>query len=124
MKFRVIIISSLRRSILAGPGPHSDQAALLKVGFVLLDLDHEMVEVDELGADGQAAERRLVQDLMKAVVVLDELSQSALYDAGSVFEVGEGPHDVLTHRLHRLLPGAGKPSDQLSDPSFFILQSV
>lgn len=54
----------------------------LKVGFVLLDLDHEVVQVDELGTDGQAAERGLVQDLVKAVVVLDELSQGALQDKG------------------------------------------
>lgn len=40
-----------------------------------------------------------------------------LDDAGSVFKVGEGPHDVLTHRLHRLLPGAGEPADQLGDPN-------
>lgn len=51
---------------------------LLEVGFVLLHLDHEVVQVDELGADGQAAERGLVQDLVEAVVVLDQLGQSAL----------------------------------------------
>lgn len=161
---------------------------LLEVGLVLLDLDHEVVQVDELGADGQAAERRLVQDLVEAVVVLDQLGQSALQqedrepihhllphtltmrlcqyltnkvshdsqsdrepaaqiqyttcregsdtdtssshcdrhtccllshlnDAGSIFEVGERPHDVLTHRLHRLFPRTGKPPNQLSDPS-------
>lgn len=50
----------------------------LKVGFVLLDLHHEVVQVDELRADGQAAERGLVQDLVEAVVVLDQLSKSAL----------------------------------------------
>lgn len=45
---------------------------------MLLDLHHEVVEVDELGADGQAAERGLVQDFVEAVVVLDELRQGAL----------------------------------------------
>lgn len=45
---------------------------------MLLHLHHEVVQVDELGADGQAAERRLVQDLVEAVVVLDQLGQSAL----------------------------------------------
>ena len=45
---------------------------------MLLDLYHEVVQVDELGADGQAAERRLVQDLVEAMVVLDQLGQSAL----------------------------------------------
>lgn len=49
-----------------------------EVGFVLLYLHHEVVQVDELGAHGQAAERRLVQDLVEAVVVLDELGESAL----------------------------------------------
>lgn len=58
----------------------AERAVSLKVGFVLLDLDHEVVQVDELGADGQAAERGLIQDLVKAVVVLDELSQGALQD--------------------------------------------
>ena len=53
-------------------------ALMLEVGFVLLHLHHEVVQVDELRADGQAAERRLVQDLVEAVVVLDELGQSAL----------------------------------------------
>lgn len=43
---------------------------------------------------------------------------SHLDDAGSVLEVGEGPHDVLTHGLHRLLPGGGEAADQLSDPSY------
>lgn len=57
---------------------HAEQAASSKVRFMLLHLHHEMVEVDELRADGQAAERRLVEDLVEAVVVLDELSQSAL----------------------------------------------
>lgn len=51
---------------------------LLEVGFVLLHLHHEVVQVDELGADGQAAERRLVQDFVEAVVVLDQLGQSTL----------------------------------------------
>lgn len=49
-----------------------------EVGFVLLHLHHEVVQVDELGAHGQAAERRLVQDLVEAVVVLYELGESAL----------------------------------------------
>lgn len=52
----------------------------LKVWFVFLDLHHEVVQVDELGAHGQAAERRLGQDLVEAVVVLDELSQRPLVD--------------------------------------------
>lgn len=45
---------------------------------MLLDLDHEVVQVDELGADRQAAEGGLVQDLVEAVVVLDQLGQGAL----------------------------------------------
>lgn len=60
-------------------GFHSQTlGVLLEVGFMLLDLDHQVVQVDELGADGQATERRLVQDLVEAVVVLDQLGQSAL----------------------------------------------
>lgn len=39
-----------------------------------------------------------------------------LDDAGAVLEVGERPHDVLTHGLNRLLPAGGEASDQLGDP--------
>lgn len=45
---------------------------------MLLHLHHEVVQVDELGAHGQAAERWLVQDLVEAVVVLDQLGEGAL----------------------------------------------
>jgi len=156
---------------------------MLEVGLVLLHLHHEVVQVDELRADGQAAEGGLVEDLVEAVVVLDQLGQGALRhkqeveslpvwnsstqevtreliktgrrtqpsprrslhiiaskfcvlglwstavvvvvvvvahldDAGSIFEVGEGPHDVLTHGLHRLLPRAGEAPNQLSDANY------
>ena len=47
--------------------------AASEVGLVLLHLHHEVVQVDELGAHGQAAEGGLVQDLVEAVVVLDQL---------------------------------------------------
>lgn len=40
-----------------------------------------------------------------------------LDDAGSIFEVCEGLHDIPTHGLHRLFPGGGKASNQLSDTS-------
>ncbi|TNN54225.1 hypothetical protein EYF80_035587 [Liparis tanakae] len=50
----------------------------LEVGLVLLHLHHEVVQVDELRADGQAAEGGLVEDLVEAVVVLDQLGQGAL----------------------------------------------
>lgn len=58
---------------------------------MLLDLHHEVVEVDELGADGQAAERGLVQDFVEAVVVLDELRQGALREE-DVTHVSEAKH--------------------------------
>lgn len=45
---------------------------------MLLHLHHQVVQVDELRSDGQAAERGLVQDLVETVVVLDQLSESAL----------------------------------------------
>lgn len=71
---------SLEGTVLMTPAAAAAASTLtlLEVGFVLLHLDHEVVQVDELGADGQAAERRLVQDLVEAVVVLDQLGQSAL----------------------------------------------
>lgn len=45
----------------------------LEVGLVLLHLHHEVMQVDELRADRQAAEGGLVQDLVETVVVLDQL---------------------------------------------------
>lgn len=42
---------------------------------------------------------------------------SHLDDAGSIFEVCEGPHDIPTHRLHWLFPRSRKASNQLSDTS-------
>ena len=51
---------------------------VLEVGLVFLHLHHEVVQVDELRARRQAAECRLVEDLMEAMVVLDQLGQSAL----------------------------------------------
>lgn len=53
---------------------------------MFLHLHHEVVQVDELGAHGQAAERRLGQDLMEAVVVLDELCQCPLVDTQTHFK--------------------------------------
>lgn len=58
---------------------------------MLLDLHHEVVEVDELRADGQAAERGLVQDFVEAVVVLDELRQGALREE-DVTHVSKAKH--------------------------------
>lgn len=59
------------------------QSAGSEVGFVLLHLHHQVMQVDELGAHGQAAERRLRQHLVEAVVVLDELSQGPLVETRS-----------------------------------------
>lgn len=52
---------------------HRATVAALEVGLVLLHLHHEVMEVNELWADCQAAERGLVQDLVEPVVVLDQL---------------------------------------------------
>lgn len=52
---------------------HRATVAALEVGLVLLHLHHEVMEVDELWADCQAAERGLVQDLVEPMVVLDQL---------------------------------------------------
>lgn len=41
---------------------------------MLLHFHHEVMQVDELRADRQAAERGLVQDLVEPMVVLDQLS--------------------------------------------------
>lgn len=52
--------------------------AASEVGLVLLHLHHQVMQVDELRADRQAAEGGLVQDLVEAVVVLDQLGQRPL----------------------------------------------
>lgn len=57
---------------------------VLKVWFVFLHLHHEVVQVDELRAHSQAAEGRLGQDLMEAVVILDELRQRPLVDTNTL----------------------------------------
>lgn len=51
---------------------------MLEVWFVFLHLHHEVVQVDELRANGQSPEGGLVQDLMETVVILDQLGQGAL----------------------------------------------
>ena len=52
----------------------------LECWLVFLHLDHDVVYVDELVPDGHTLERRrLRQQLVEAVVVLDQLRQCALY---------------------------------------------
>ena len=50
----------------------------LKSCSVFLDLNHEVVDVDELPANAESAKRSLGQDLLEPVVVLDQLGQCAL----------------------------------------------
>lgn len=47
---------------------------------MFLDFDHEVVQVDELRAHGQAAKGGLGQYLVEAMVVLDQLSERSLED--------------------------------------------
>ena len=47
-------------------------------GLVALDLHHDVVDVDELVLDLHALEGVVVQDLLEAVVVLDQLHQGPL----------------------------------------------
>lgn len=112
---------------------------------MLLHLDHQVVDVDELRADREGLQRGQRQDLVEAVVVLDQLRQRPLRvaagceeelgpapsgppppshqvpppnldDGGPVLEVGEGAHHVLAKGLHRGLPRGGKATYQLRDP--------
>ena len=46
--------------------------------LVLLDLNHDVVDVDEFTAYGQSLVWVLRQDLLETVVVLDELAQGKL----------------------------------------------
>lgn len=90
-----------------------------EVGLVLLEFHHEVVDVDELGPGREGSQLRLRQHPVEAMIELDQLGQSSLDDAGSISEVGEAPHHILTQRLHRRFPGTAEATDQLSNPGFF-----
>ena len=51
---------------------------LLERLLVLLDLDHDVMDVDEFAAYGQSLVWVLGEDLLEPVVVLDELAQGKL----------------------------------------------
>lgn len=62
------------------------------------------MDVDEFGADGKRVQWRLRNDLIEAVVVLQQLFESLLQNVGATFEVRERFHDVGVHVVDRLLP--------------------
>lgn len=49
-----------------------------EVGLVLLELHHEVVDVDELGPGRQGSELRLRQHPVEAMIELDQLGQRSL----------------------------------------------
>ena len=53
----------------------------LECGFLFLNLNHEMMNVDELSADRQSFEWLLRENLLEAMVVLYQLSKSSLHSA-------------------------------------------
>lgn len=67
-----------------------------EVGLVLLELHHKMVDVDELSPGRQGPQLGLGQHPVEAMIELDQLGQRSLDDTGSISEVGETPHYILT----------------------------
>lgn len=47
---------------------------------MLFDFNHDMMDINQLAANGQLFEWRLGQNFLKSVVVLDKLCQSCLMD--------------------------------------------
>ena len=62
-----------------------------------------MVQIDELGAHGQAAERGLREDLVEAMVVLDELSQRPLVEMADNHNIRKHFDKGLVHRANPLM---------------------
>lgn len=62
----------------------------------------------------------LLLDLLQSLKSLVWIARPTTHldDAGSIFEVCEGPHYVPTHCLHRLFPGGREASNQLGDTSW------
>lgn len=73
--------------------PRSDT---LEVGLVLLELHHEVVDVDELSPGREGSELGLRQHPVETMIELYQLGQRSLDDTGSISEVGETPHYILT----------------------------
>lgn len=71
-----------------------------KVGLVLLELHHKVMNVDKLCPGRESSELGLREYPVEAMIELDQLGQSSLDDTGSISEVGETPHYILTQRLH------------------------
>ena len=71
-----------------------------KVGLVLLELHHKVMNVDKLPLGRESSELGLREYPVEAMIELDQLGQSSLDDTGSISEVGETPHYILTQRLH------------------------
>lgn len=58
------------------------------------------MNVDELSPGRQSTELGLREHPVEAMIELDQLGQSSLDNTGSISEVGETPHYILTQRLH------------------------
>lgn len=71
---------------------------------MLLDFDHDVVDVDELTLDWPVSEGRQRHDLLEAVVELDEVGQRCLKYLSASAEVSETAHHVAVDVLQGSLP--------------------
>ena len=71
-----------------------------------------MMNAQHFVAAAQMLERVVREDLVKAVIVLNELRQRGLQYGLAVLEVGERSHDLLVDEFQRFLPIIQKVLDQ------------
>lgn len=55
-----------------------EETSRLEVWFVFLNLHHQMMNVDELGAHRHTAKRGLGEDLMETMIILNKLCERPL----------------------------------------------
>lgn len=97
--------SQVKKNLGRGPEVHREGgwvpgSGTSEVGLVFLELHHKVMNVDELSPGRESAELGLREHPVEAMIELDQLRQSSLDDTGSISEVGETPHYILTQRLH------------------------
>lgn len=86
-----------------------------EVRLVLLNLDHELMDVDELASVRVVGIGGVRHDLVEPVIILDELCQSLLKNVCPVLEVGKRAQDFSIDRIECLFPTGIKVSKQTRD---------
>ena len=75
----------------------------LEIGFILLDFDHELMNVDQVLSGGEIGES-LREDLLESMVVLDEESEPLLQHSRPRTETREEGHHFPVHGIQRTSP--------------------